>query len=188
MDSISLLDLVHHSLCISLTRQDIHAECESCHSIDRNTLMDRQDISMETCNGFFVKRKNIILIFIKELLLIPVCSAASCTVLTFSESSNFFACTTFNKTSGTARSLTTKYFFFSVVFPIMTFLSLLTLSLLFTATLYPFDETHIPLRRCPFSKDNCFPMRDMLSHLCKVCKAFLPYDSAGFLANAIHFR
>ena len=164
MDSISLLDLVHHSLCISLTRQDIHAECESCHSIDRNTLMNRQDISME------------------------MCSAASCTVLTFSESSNFFACTTFNKTSGTARSLTTKYFFFSVVFPIMTFLSLLTLSLLFTATLYPLDETHIPLRRCPFSKDNCFPMRDMLSHLCKVCKAFLPYDSAGFLANAIHFR
>ena len=89
MDSISLFDLIHHSLCVSLTRQDIHAECEGCHSIDRNTLMDRQDISMETCNGlkhnrqdsrfiihlndesdrlssgFFVKRKNIILIFIK---------------------------------------------------------------------------------------------------------------------------
>ena len=89
MDSISLFDLIHHSLCVSLTRQDIHAECEGCHSIDRNTLMDRQDISMETCNGlkhnrqdsrfiihlndesdrlssgFFVKRKNIILLFIK---------------------------------------------------------------------------------------------------------------------------
>src|SRR5699024_583118 len=48
----------------------------------------------------------------------PVCSAASCTVCTLPESSSFLASTTFRRTSGTARSLTTKYFFFSDSFPI----------------------------------------------------------------------
>ena len=66
-----------------------------------------------------------------------ICSAASCTVLTFSESSNFFACTTFSNTSGTARSLTTKYFFFCVIFSMSDFLLLLN----------PHSLQYIPSRR-----------------------------------------
>lgn len=58
--------------------------------------------------------------------LIPVRSAASCTVSTLPESRSFFASTTFSRTSGTARSLTTKYFFFSVTgFCISIYLSVL---------------------------------------------------------------
>ena len=65
-----------------------------------------------------MKRKNIILIIYKRSFdWFRSCSAASCTVCALPESSRRFACTTFNNTSGTARSLTTKYFFFSVIFP-----------------------------------------------------------------------
>ena len=68
---------------------------------------------------------------------------------------------------------------------------------------------NIPRRRCPLRKDTCFPTKDMLSYLNKVCKSFFQMRSRNpeirtclpasprlllldycsfFLDRAIHFR
>ena len=40
MNSFPTFDFFNHGLCISLSRKNIYTECESCDSIDWNTLMN----------------------------------------------------------------------------------------------------------------------------------------------------
>ena len=51
MNSFPTFDFFNHGLCISLSRKNIYTECESCDSIDWNTLMNCQNISVRMCNG-----------------------------------------------------------------------------------------------------------------------------------------
>ena len=143
MNSFILFNRLYHCFCIPLARKNVHTQSKCGNPIDRNTLMNGENVSMKPCNRLqdnrqkprfivhldnkgnrlspclFMKWKNIIFVFVER-------AAASCTVSTLPESRSFFASTTFSRTSGTARSLTTKYFFFSVTgFCISIYLSVL---------------------------------------------------------------
>ena len=144
MNSFILFNRLYHCFCIPLARKNVHTQSKCGNPIDRNTLMNGENVSMKPCNRLqdnrqkprfiihldnkgdrlspclFMKWKNIIFVFVERA------SADSCTVSTLPESRSFFASTTFSRTSGTARSLTTKYFFFSVTgFCISIYLSVL---------------------------------------------------------------
>ena len=45
-----LLDARHHLCHISRLRQNIDRECQRCDPVDRNTLVDRQDIGVKLCH------------------------------------------------------------------------------------------------------------------------------------------
>jgi len=148
MNSFILFNRLYHCFCIPLARKNVHTQSKCGNPIDRNALMNGENVSMKPCNRLqdnrqkprfivhldnkgdrlspclFMKWKNIIFVFVEGA---SADSCALCCILyTLPESRSFFASTTFSRTSGTARSLTTKYFFFSVTgFCISIYLSVL---------------------------------------------------------------
>lgn len=58
MDSFLTLNFFYHGFRVTLARQNVHTERESRDSIDRNTLVNRKNISMEMRYGLKYYRQN----------------------------------------------------------------------------------------------------------------------------------